>query len=125
MSNSPEEVEDNVTLDHQVNYGGIVGKQWPKFDSDPVKHEHYEICVLDKSPDVTFITCRICFKCSPPKTSLNKCGIIKMINLYKIYNFKNNVESSKLQNKCWKRNNSTNMRKLNSKEMLGRRLINI
>ena len=61
MSNSHEEVQDNVTLDQQGKYGGIVGKQWPKFDSVPGKHDHYEICVLDKSPDGNFSTCEIFF----------------------------------------------------------------
>ena len=61
MSTSPEEVQYNITLDQQGKDGGIVGKQWPKFDSGPRKHDHYERCVLEKSPYGTFITCQICF----------------------------------------------------------------
>ena len=60
MYTSPEEVQENVTLDQQGNYGAIVGKQCPNFDSSPVKHDHYERCVLEKSPDGNFITCWIC-----------------------------------------------------------------
>ena len=56
MSTFPEEVQENITLYHEVNYGGIVGILWPKFDSGPGKHAHYDRCVLKKSPDGTFMT---------------------------------------------------------------------
>ena len=48
MSTAPEEVQENVTLDRKVKDGLIVGKNWPKFDSNTGKHEQYERCVLDK-----------------------------------------------------------------------------
>ena len=63
-------------LNQQVKDGGIIGKQWPKFDSDPGKHEHYEICVVDKLPDGTFITCWIYFEWDPLNTAMKKCVIV-------------------------------------------------
>ena len=96
MSTSPEEVQDNVTIYQQGKDGECFCKQWPKFDSDTGKHEHYERCVLEKSPDGTFITCHICFEWEPSKTAVKKCDIVTIINLYQIYNFKQHVESSKL-----------------------------
>ena len=56
-----EELQDNFTLEQKGKYGGIVVKQWPKFDSNPGKHENDERYVLEKSPDGTCITCQICF----------------------------------------------------------------
>ena len=32
-----EEIQDNVRLNQKGNYRGIVGKQWPKFDSNTGK----------------------------------------------------------------------------------------
>ena len=61
MSTFPEEVQENVALNHQGTDGGIVGKQWEKFDYDPREYEHYEICGFNKSPNGSFITFRICF----------------------------------------------------------------
>ena len=49
MYDYTEEVQGNVTIDHQVKHGEIVGKKWPNFDYDPGKNEHYEIYVSRKN----------------------------------------------------------------------------
>ena len=104
-----------------MKYELIVGKEWPKFDSGPGKDEHYEVYVLEKSRDGTFINFHICFLLDPSKTAMNNCGIVTMKNLYQIYNSKHHAYSSKMHEKDWKENNSTKIRKTKSEEKLGRR----
>ena len=75
---------------------------------------------LEKSPDGTFITCWF-LKWYLLNTDMNKCGIFTMRNLHQIYNFKENVGSSKLYEKYWEQNNSKKIRNPKSEEKLGRR----
>ena len=49
MSTLPEQVQENVTLDQNLKDGIIVGKQWPQFDSDTGKCDHYDRYFFYKS----------------------------------------------------------------------------
>ena len=74
---------------------------------------------LEKAPDVTFITCHICFEWYLLKNAMKKCGIVKIINQYQIYKFKHHVDSSKLHEKILEGKQSHKDEETKSKDNLG------